>query len=177
MKTFTLRWCLAVATLSILLGCASGVKRDEASVPEATAELAGQKYSAFNLYLNDNARKLLADSPKFNPDALRGTIQRMLEAKNLIEADSPYRIDVEITDLNVRSNFSAVMFGFLAGSDRVAGSVNLGHRDGRRIGRYEVSASYALGGIAGGQDEARMGWLYEEFAKHVVNELPGLSRR
>jgi len=177
MKKLALQWCLVAAIASLLLGCASGVKRDEASAPESTAELAAQKYSAFNLYLNDNARKLLADNPKFNPDALRGTIQRMLEAKNLIVADSPYRIDVEITDLNVRSNFSAVMFGFLAGSDRVAGSVYLGHRDGRRLNRYEVSASYALGGVAGGQDEARMGWLYEEFAKHVVNELPALSRR
>jgi putative transposase len=29
----------------------------------------------------------------------------------------------------------------------------------------------ALGGLAGGQDEARMGWLYEKFAEKTFAEL------
>lgn len=172
-----LKYCFAVAIMSSLLACSSSVKRDESAAPVTIAALAGQKYSAINLYLSGNAKKQLVDNPKFNPDALKGTIQRMLEARSLMAADSTYRIDVEITDINVRSNFSAVMFGFLAGSDRVAGNVYLGNKDGKHLSRYEVAVSYALGGIAGGQDETRMGWLYEEFAKHVVNELPAVDRR
>jgi hypothetical protein len=172
-----LKLCFAIAIASSLLGCASGARRDEAAAPAAAAELAGQKYSSINLQLSDKAKKLLLDNPKFNPDALKGTIQRMLEARGLLQAGSPYRIDVEVTDLRVRSNFSAVMFGFMAGADSVAGSVSIADKDGRRVSRYEVSASYALGGIAGGQDETRMGWLYEEFAKHVVNELPAEARK
>ena len=35
----------------------------------------------------------------------------------------------------------------------------------------KASAAYALGGLAGGQDEARMNWLYEEFAKLTVAEV------
>ena len=34
-----------------------------------------------------------------------------------------------------------------------------------------VSVAYALGGIAGGQDETRMSWLYEKFAEETLNEL------
>ncbi len=42
---------------------------------------------------------------------------------------------------------------------------------GAEIDRFEVGASYALGGLAGGQDSARMGWLYEKFAEETINEL------
>jgi len=174
---YLVKRCLTALILSSLLGCASAVKRDEPVAQAAAVEMAGQKYSKLNLYISDDAKKLLAENIKFNPEALRNTIQRVLEARNQLEAGSPYRIDIEITHFNVRSHFSAVMFGFLAGSDSVVGNVYIGDNGGRRLAKYEVSASYALGGIAGGQDEARMGWLYEEFAKQVVNELPGADRK
>jgi hypothetical protein len=166
-----LKWCFAAVIASSILSCTSAVRRDEPPGQAAKAETANLKYSSLNLRLNDNAKKLLADNIKFNPDVLKNTMQRILTAKNLIAADSPYQIDVEITDIRVRSNFSAVMFGFLAGSDSLAGNVYVKEKNGRPLTRYEVSASYALGGIAGGQDDTRMGWLYEEFAKLAVNEL------
>ena len=172
-----MKWCFVIAVVSSMLGCASGARRDESVAPAVAAELTGQKYGALSIQLSDKAKKQLMDNAKFNPDALKGTIQRMLEARDLLAASSPYRIDVEITDIRVRSNFSAVMFGFMAGADSVGGTVSVTDRDGRRLGRSEVLASYALGGVAGGQDETRMGWLYEEFAKHVVNELSAKAGR
>ena len=177
MSKRALRWCFAAVFSASLLGCASGVKRDEQADTAAIAQAAAARYSALNLYLSDRAQKLLADNAKFNPDALKGTLQRMLGSKNLLATGSPYRIDVEITDIRVRSNFSAVMFGIFAGTDSVAGTVYVREQDGKQIGRYEVSASYGLGGLAGGQDETRMGWLYEEFARLAVNELTGEGRR
>jgi len=168
-----LKWYFTVVVASSMLGCASGVRLQEPAAQAAIAETARLKYSTVNLYLSDKARKELADNIKFDPDALKGRIERVLKAKNLLEGGAPYQIDVEITDIRVRSNFSAVMFGFLAGSDSVIGNVHIMEKDGRLVGQYEVSASYALGGLAGGQDDARMGWLYEEFAKLAVNELTG----
>lgn len=173
----SMKCCFAVVIVSSMLGCASAVKRDEPVAQAATMELAGQKYSTLNLFLSDDAKKLLADNIKFNPDELKVTIQRVLEARNQLAAGSPYQIDIEITNFKVRSNFSAVMFGFLAGADSVVGNVYIGDKGGRRLAKYEVSASYALGGMAGGQDDTRMGWLYEEFAKQLVNELPGADRK
>jgi len=39
-----------------------------------------------------------------------------------------------------------------------------------------VTASYALGGFGGGQDEMRMSWLYEAFAKALVSEITGAAK-
>lgn len=69
-------------------------------------------------------------------------VKQALESKDLL-AKTPDpalpAIEVVITDIRVRSNFAAIMFGFMAG----------------------------------GQDDARMGWLYESFAKELVTELTG----
>jgi len=156
-----------------ILGCASGVKRDGEAGPATAAATAALKYSTVDLHLDAKAKALLPDNVKFNPDTLKGTIERLLKAKQLLAGDSDYRIEVEITDLRVRSHFAAVMFGFMAGSDSVTGNVYVLEKTGRRVHKYEVSVSYALGGLAGGQDETRMGWLYEEFARVAVNELTG----
>ena len=76
-------------------------------------------------------------------------------------------------DFRVRSNFTAVMFGFMAGNDSITGDVVLRDAAGKELNRFEVSASYALGGLAGGMDDARMGWLYEKFAELTVENLGG----
>jgi hypothetical protein len=63
------------------------------------------------------------------------------------------------------------MFGFMAGADLISADVIVKSADGQELDKFEVSTSYALGGIAGGQDSARMGWLYEKFAQETVQEL------
>lgn len=161
-------------TVLALAGCASGVMREGGAGAKAT-KLADPKIASVRIYLNDTAQKLHADNVKFNPDALRSTIQRTLEARQLVTADSKQRMEVEITDMRVRSTFSSVAFGFMAGADSVKGNVLVFGADGKSLTKFEVSASYALGGLAGGMDDARMNWLYEEFAKLTTNELVGLD--
>ena len=78
---------------------------------------------------------------------------------------------VEVKDIRVRSNFSAVMWGFMAGDDHIVGDIVVKATDGLEMDRFEVSSSYALGGFAGGQDSSRMGWLYEAFAEETIKEL------
>lgn len=68
------------------------------------------------------------------------------------------------------------MFGFMAGDDHIHGTVIVRSPDGTELQRFNVNTSYALGGFAGGQTDARMGWLYETFAKHVVDELTGKAQ-
>jgi hypothetical protein len=163
-------------TILAVAGCASGVTRDRVADLKP-AKLADPKVASIKLYLNDNAQKLHADNVKFNPDALRSTIQRTLEARQLVAADSKQRMEVEITDMRVRSTFSAIAFGFMAGADSVRGNVLVLGADGKQQMKFEVSASYALGGIGGGTDDARMNWLYEEFAKLTINELLGVDQK
>lgn len=83
---------------------------------------------------------------------------------------------VTVTSVRARSNFTAVMFGFMAGDDHIVGDVVVQAANGSELQRFSVSASYALGGLAGGQDSARMNWLYESFAERMTEELTGKSK-
>jgi hypothetical protein len=59
----------------------------------------------------------------------------------------------------------------MAGDDHINGHVRVLDPSGRPLRSFEVKASYALGGLAGGQDGARMGWLYDKFADMAAEEL------
>jgi hypothetical protein len=151
-------------------GCSSAVKREGASnVPATIKDL---KLTEVVLTLTPDAKKAVSDNLSFNTDALKATVQRAVEAKGFLKADSGNKLVIELTGLRARSTFSAVMFGFMAGNDNVEGSVTVVDAAGKQLQKFVVSASYALGGIAGGQD-SRMNWLYEEFAKLTVKELTG----
>lgn len=162
----------AIALCVFLTACASNVKRTEVAGAEPLASTS--KYKNVSITLNDQAKTKLADNLKFNAETLRGTVQRALEAQDLIQKTPDqvaYGVEIVITDVRVRSNFSAIMFGFMAGADSVTGDVQVKDASGKLLKKFEVSASYALGGMGGGQDEARMGWLYEKFAEQTLNEL------
>lgn len=168
-----------VLLIVLLTGCASGIKRaEEAAKREAYFAGGGKLAREVTLALNDTARSRLADNPGFDQERLLGTVKRLLDAKGLLakapDASLP-SIEIVITDIRVRSNFTAVMFGFMAGSDSVAGEVIARDATGKEVQRFEVSASYALGGIAGGQDSTRMDWLYQTFANEMMKELTGAS--
>jgi hypothetical protein len=174
-----LRW-LTIAMIVVLAGCASGVQRPDDPARRAAYFTGGGKVAQdVSLTLSKEAQAKLADNLKFDQEKLLSTVRRALDAKGLLakapDASLP-KIEIVITDIRVRSNFSAVMFGFMAGNDAVSGDVIARAADGKEIQRFSVSASYALGGLAGGQDEARMGWLYETFAQHTVDELTGAAK-
>lgn len=86
-------------------------------------------------------------------------------------------VEVTVTAVRVRSNFSAIMFGFMAGDDHIDGDVVVRAPDKRELQRFSISTSYALGGLAGGQDGARMDWLYESFAERLAEELTGKTKK
>jgi hypothetical protein len=124
--------------------------------------------------LDKDAQEALKDNLKFSAKKLQETLESALDARKLLaqkDDSNAMQLNVEITGVRVRSNFSAVMFGFMAGSDYVNGNVSLLDPENRLVDRFKVSTSYALGGLAGGQDEARMGWLYEKFAEKTFSAL------
>ena len=164
----------AVITTAIVLGgCASGVTRGPGMQAQKVGIGASNQLSAVSLSFTDEAKGKAAQNLKFNPEELLSHVKRALEANSFLNAADQTRpsLEVRIKDVRVRSNFSAVMFGFMAGSDSVTADIILKNAAGAEIDRFEVGASYALGGLAGGQDSARMGWLYEKFAEETVNEL------
>lgn len=172
MKTQATKFLILLLT-TVLAACASGTNRLGNS-ENTNYQYGGQKFSAINISLDPNAREQLKDNLKFDPTKLEQTLTRAFQSRGLIDDKSENVVNVLITDIRTRSNFSAVMFGFMAGNDHVVGKVSLLPRNGGHSWLdFQVSASYALGGLGGGQDEARMSWLYEEFAKLTLKEILG----
>ena len=165
---------LLVSIFSVLAGCASGVVRMDGAGKDVPVAKVEPVVKSVNVFLSDAAKKLVPENLKFNQETLRSTIERSLQAQNMIRADTSQKLDIEITGFRVRSAFTAIMFGFMAGNDNVEGVVTITDAMGKVLKKAKVSASYALGGIGGGQDESRMAWLYEEFTKHTVAELSGV---
>lgn len=156
-----------------IVGCSSGVTRPQ-SPQKTTLRLSTAKpVSSVVISLTDQAKQKHPENLKFNPEQLLAHVKRALESQSLLKDKSnPSKLILEISvkDMYVRSNFSAIAFGFMAGSDSITGDIVL--RDGNReLDRFEVSVSYALGGLGGGQDETRMSWLYEKFAEETIKEL------
>jgi len=162
----------AVSAVGLLGGCASGVTRPEGAA--ASHRLAAdQRVKAATLKVTPEVKASLDDNIKFNPDMLADMINRRLELNGIKADKATLSIEIVIKDVRVRSTAAAVLFGFMAGDDRIVGDVYLMDGPRKILDRFEVSASYALGGWAGGQDGMRMNWLYEEFSKVLVGELKG----
>ena len=170
---------LVMPFLLLMAACSSGVTRDSnLDLTQAQFATADRKAGQVAISLTADAQKELVDNLKFDEEKLLYTVRRALEVKGVLTKDSDPAlpsIEISVTDIRVRSNVAAVLLGFMAGDDRIKGDVIVYSPEHRELQRFGVSASYALGGLAGGQDEARMGWLYESFAKRVVEELTGAT--
>lgn len=162
-----------LAATVVMGGCASGVTRGPGIESQKIGISASNQISAVSLSFTDEAKLKATENLKFNSDELLGHVKRALEANSFLNTtdQSKPSLEVRIKDVRVRSNFTAIMFGFMAGSDSVTADIILKNAAGKQIDQFEVAASYALGGIGGGQDSARLGWLYEKFAEETINEL------
>lgn len=172
------KYILLALFTALAVGCASGVKRLDTAGEDPTYVLSkDRQVEDVTISLSAEAQKKHAKNLKFSAHELKDTVHRALESQQLVsesESELP-TVDILVTNMRVRSNFSAVAFGFFAGADAIEGDVSVKDSSGKVLNQFTVSTSYALGGLAGGQDSARMGWLYEEFAKQTLNELQGIQ--
>jgi hypothetical protein len=154
--------------VGLLAGCAGTIKQDK-HVKGDISRVEG--VSQVFAVLSPEATKLQSDNPQFSREELASFLRRKLEAKSLVAPAATHRIEVMVTDIRVRSGVAAIMLGILAGEDRVAGNVRVLDANGRALRSFEVKATYAFGGIAGGQDGMRMNWLYDKFSEMASEEL------
>lgn len=162
-----------VLVLATLAGCASQVTRTPESM---AAREPVRALTSFEIAISPAVKASMdaAETQKFDVAAFRAVIQRTLDAARLMAPDGDFKLTVTVDELRVRSTFNAIMWGFMAGSDTLNGTATLTRLDGRPAGSFKVGTSYALGGFAGGQDNSRVVWLYEEFAKLLTKELVAL---
>lgn len=165
------RWVAAWAGMGFLVlltGCAGTIKQDprvqgDVSRLEGVAQVVAK--------MSPDAAKQQGDNPQFNREELATRLRYRLESRGLTAPAATHQVEIVVTDIRVRGAFAAIMFGFMAGDDHVTGRVRVLDPSGRALRSFEVKASYALGGLAGGQDGARLGWLYEKFADLAADEL------
>jgi hypothetical protein len=165
------RFTLALCAVLALVGCASGVKRTEDHRTAAFKPSAEMPIGQVNVAATQEAiAKIEAAKKKFDPELLRGSIMSALSAQQMLAKNGQGGLvmDVVVTRVRVRSTFNAIMWGAMSGNDAVEGDVAVKDITGKVLDKFSVTASYALGGFAGGQDATRTGWLYEAFAKEVA---------
>ena len=165
-------YLVAFTAILLLAGCASGVKREGDTVATAGQALPKLPVADVTIRLSPQAQKLAAENPKFDQERLRQTVRRYLDVNQLLQPGAGATAEIVLTEFRVRSTFSAVMWGVMAGTDNVTGDVVVRDKSGRQLRKFSVNASYGLGGAMGG-DDTRLNWLYDTFAEHTVAELGG----
>jgi hypothetical protein len=162
-------------------GCASGYTRGpEPGAATAFKASSENPISEVTVELTPKVQEQLKDSLKFDQQALLRTVELALSNRQLLSQEKKngvFVLQIMVTHVRARNTFNAVMWGAMSGNDSIKGDITVRNATGGIIDRYHVDTSYALGGFAGGQDAARMNWLYEAFAKQVVHALTGEEKK
>jgi hypothetical protein len=172
---------LSIALIG-LVGCASTVNRNDASIKERSVvkeeviqAIPFKPLRVLTVSLDSAAAAKLADNQDFNVDKLFEKINSTLSTARYLQTQnnsSNLRMEVVVTNIRVRSGVSAIMLGILAGADSITGQVSV--KDGDRvIDKFEVDISYAFGGVMG-ITGSRMDWMYESFANKILEEMKKL---
>lgn len=163
---------VGLTTLLFLGACASSIERVD---PKVSYKYEGQKFQSVEITVSDKAKKDLADNPKFDLVEFKNVLMRTLESKGLLQNSSDHNLNVLITDVRVRGTFTAIFWGFMAGADYVNGLVTIVDSANQSKHKFVSKASWALGGLGGGQDRSRLEWMYEKFSENTADEILGLK--
>jgi len=164
------RFALILCTL-LVSACSTSVNLRE----QNNSPLSGIKISQVRVALSAEADKMRAENLYYSHEKLVRALEDNLNSSSVFSRNgaSAARLNLEVTSIRTRSTFSAVMFGLLAGDDHIKGTARLLDESGVQILAFDVSSVYAFGGIAGGAEDVRMSWLYDDFSKSVTKILVG----
>ena len=155
-------------------GCASSVRTIEGAGEYAYQ---GEKYGQISIVLSEALKQNPQKSAGASRLGLEAKLKDRLISEGVYDESSENKVEVVINNIRLRGTFSAVMFGALAGADSLKGTVKLASGEGEELSSFDVSAAYALGGTAGGVDEARIGWLSDKFAQLAANTISGKRKK
>lgn len=173
-----------IGLATILVGCASGTKRDTVSTSSVisqkviispTTQLASVSMSA-TAEVNDKQGELKERG--FSTDALLAQLKKQLNDNSLLvpsQSKSNLSLEIFLDGVRFRTTAQAIWAGFMAGSDYIKATVYVKDVKGTTLDKFQVETSYAFGGLAGGPAETRSQWLYDNFGKEIVKELTGAT--
>lgn len=98
----------------LFIGCASGVTRPTTAPVSAQKLAEERKVAEVSISLTPEAKEKFKDNLKFDHEALRKQVEKALDGSSLFDASKKGQlptIEIVVTSMRVRSNFSAVMWG------------------------------------------------------------------
>lgn len=165
-----LRFIVVIILALSVSACASSSRLNRGADSYAYA---GEQYGQIEVALSDDIRNDAAKAARAEQLDLKRKIRSYLVANRAFDESAANKLEVVVNSIHIRNAFNAVMFGFMSGRDNVEGTVTLKDDTGLQKSSFNISASYALGGVAGGQDGARLGWLGDKFAELTANMVVG----
>jgi len=161
------KFIAVLGLVSLISACSGTVK----TMPENSSyKYNGEQYGVVSISL---AQAKISDEGSFNAEVFKTTLENTLKEQGLMSDGQQTTLRVDLKNVNLRSQGAAVLLGFLAGSDTIEGTVTLLDANNQIINKFDVDASYAAGGLIGGQDGMRMDWLYAKFAELTWQTIKG----
>ncbi len=161
----------SILFISFFSGCASN---SALKAQYDDYRYSGEKYGKVIVIQSD---KVSADSKKgirIEEMDLESRIVAELKSSDLYDDTENNTVKVLINSIYIRNAFNAIMFGFMAGADNIDGTVTIFKGD-MELASFDIKASYALGGLGGGQNVSRLGWLSNKFAELTTKTILGKS--
>ena len=164
------------ALLAVLLLCAAcsavsgGIKSPE-NLPDGASVLAsGQKIGHVAVSLDQ--QKLPAEVTEVAElyevtRILTNRLREQLSASGMA-SEGDIEVNVEVIGLRLRSNGTAIWWGFFAGGDWITVDVDVTEK-GRTIKRFQTGTATALGGFVFGGRSVRVGRMMKTLAKRIAD--------
>lgn len=169
MNTF-LKTIFLVSALG-LVACTSNV-RPEAGMTGAYVN-SGEKFSQITVGMSDSVAEDTRKQVRINELKLDENLRSELAKRGLFDQSAANTIKITVNKLHIRSAGLAIMFGVMAGTDNMEGTVALYDGAGKQKASFVINASYSLGGLAGGANSVRLGWLSGKFAELAADAIQG----
>ena len=97
-------------------------------------------------------------------------VSSMLASNGRLDPTGAYDVAIEFDGMRLRSGFSAVMWGAMAGADRLNVTVRV-MNGSSQIKSFKTSTSTALGGAIYGSPTKRMNRMVATLSKRIVASL------
>lgn len=115
-----------------------------------------------------------------NPDRILVILRTSLEAQQLFggEPGSGTRLEVVVTDFELRATFDNVLWGMMtgglmSGTDKLSGTITVSDKSGKPISTFNVSASFTGSDSRKVPMSQRADLMYEDFGKRTAQRLAG----
>ena len=165
--------CFCFAALLVINGCSSTVSRQAGQSRPAQAIITpSNPLGNIVVTYSEDARKKLSDNSAFNDKDFKLQMQKTLSAAKLISDNVNLKqptLNVEVTNIRVRSIANRMMLGFLSGADYVMGNVTVKDVSGKTLDAFQISTDHYESYTVGTTNV--LSWIYETFADDVRKEL------